>query len=65
MKTGVIIRLSCITILFVLLCAFIINRMVKIGTPLNLMTLFPFIAAAIIVFVPLYKKYIKNEQGKK
>lgn len=65
MKGSVIFRLVCITILFLLLCGFIISRMIKLGTPVNLMTLFPFIAAGIIVFVPLYKKYIKNNQDRK
>jgi hypothetical protein len=40
-------------------------RMVATNTPINLMTLFPIIASGIIVFVPLYKKYIRNDKQRK
>lgn len=65
MKGAVIFRLLCITALWLLICGWLIDRMVKTGTELNLRTLFPVIASGIIIFVPLYKKYIRDAKAKK
>lgn len=62
MKGSVVIRFVIIGLLWVGVCAILIVRMVASDTPLNLMTLFPIIASGIIVFVPLYKKYIRNDK---
>ena len=62
MKGSVVIRFVIIGLLWVVVCAILIVRMVASDTPLNLMTLFPIIASGIIVFVPLYKKYIRNDK---
>lgn len=62
MKGSVVIRFVIIGLLWVGVCAILIVRMVASATPLNLMTLFPIIASCIIVFVPLYKKYIRNDK---
>ena len=62
MKGSVVIRFVIIGLLWVGVCAILIVRMVALDTPLNLMTLFPIIASGIIVFVPLYKKYIRNDK---
>lgn len=43
-------------------CGVLLARMIAEGTAINLMTLFPIIASGIIVFVPLYKKYIRNDK---
>ena len=62
LKGSVVIRFVIIGLLWVGVCAILIVRMVASDTPLNLMTLFPIIASGIIVFVPLYKKYIRNDK---
>ena len=62
MKGSVVIRFVIIGLLWVGVCAILIVRMVALDTPLNLMTLFPIIASGIIVFVPLYQKYIRNDK---
>ena len=59
MKGAIIFKLGCITALWLIFCWWLIDAMIKTGTPLNLMTLFPFVASGIIVFVPLYRKYVK------
>lgn len=61
MKVSVIIRFLIIGLLWAGVCAILVARMIATDTPVNLMTLFPLIASGIIVFVPLYKKYIRND----
>lgn len=63
MKGSVVFRLVCIAALWLIVCVWLINRMVRTGTELNLRTLFPVIASGIIIFVPLYKKYIRDAKG--
>ncbi len=63
MKTGIIIRFAIIGLLWLGVCAWFVARLMATREALTLMSLFPLIASAVIVFVPLYKKYIKN--GKK
>jgi hypothetical protein len=65
MKLSVIIRFLIIGLIWVGICAILVVRMVATNTPINLMTLFPIIASGIIVFVPLYKKYIRNDKQRK
>lgn len=70
MKGAVIFRLFCITMLWLLFCWWLIDRMIRTNTEFTLLTLFPFVASGIIVFVPLYKKYVKplrekDEKSKK
>lgn len=55
METSTIIRLVFIALLWLILCYLIIAT-----RPLNLHTIFIIVASGIIVWVPLYKKYIKN-----
>lgn len=53
------IRLSFITLLWLVLCWLLIK-----STPvINLQTVFVIVASAIIVFVPIYKKYKRNEKA--
>lgn len=53
------IRLSFIALLWLLLCWMLVK-----STPVfNLQTLFAIVASAIIVFVPIYKKYKRNEKA--
>lgn len=49
------IRLGCIAVLWLLLCWLLIAT-----RPLTLWVLFVIAASGIVVFVPLYKKYVKN-----
>lgn len=65
MKWSVILRFAIIGVLWAGICGILVARMLATGTPLNLMTLFPIIASGIIVFVPLYKKYVKNDKQRK
>lgn len=62
MKTGTILRFVIIGTLWLATCVWFVLRLQAAGTPLTLMSLFPLIASAFIVFVPLYKKYVKNGQ---
>ncbi len=60
MKGTVIIRFVCILLLWLFLCYIIVAT-----RPINFWTLFPLAASGIIVFVPLYKKYVRDGKGKK
>lgn len=60
MKGSQILRFACIAALWVGLCIVL----VKATPQFTLRTLFVIVASGIIVFVPLYKKYIRKD-GKK
>lgn len=62
MKTSVIIRFLVIGLIWAGACGMLVARMLAEGTAFNLMTVFPIIASGICVFVPLYKKYIRNDK---
>lgn len=65
MKISVVIRFVIIGALWLLLCVWFVARQRAAGIDLNFMTtIFPLAASGIIVFVPLYKKYVRND-GKK
>lgn len=51
-----IFRLSCLTLLWLALCYLVISS----ARTITLWTIFVIICSGIVVFVPLYKKYIKN-----
>ena len=55
---GAWVRLGCITILWLLLCYLLLST-----RPLTLWLIFTIIASGIIVFVPLYKKYVRNAKN--
>lgn len=55
MKTSVIIRFVILGALWLALSLAILLR-----APFTLYNLFVVVAAAIIIFVPVYKKYVKN-----
>lgn len=42
---------------------YLIYRYRLTGTPLNLRTLFPVVASGIIIFVPIYKKYFRDNNS--
>ncbi len=56
MKTSVIIRFVVLGFLWLILVGVILVRTPQI----NFYTIFVIIASAIIIFVPIYKKYVKN-----
>lgn len=61
MKLSVIIRFIIIGALWLGVSVWYIVRQRAAGAEMNLLTLFPLIASGVIVFVPLYKKYIRND----
>lgn len=60
MKTSVIIRFVLLGLTWLATVGLLIARSGRITPYL----LFVIIASAIIVFVPMYKKYVKNDQNK-
>lgn len=59
MKQSVIIRFAILGVLWLALVITILMR-----TPFTLYTAFVIVASAIIIFVPVYKKYVKNDNDK-
>lgn len=55
MNKAVIFRMTCVALLWLLLCYLLV-----ISQPFTLKTLFLIVASGIVVFVPLYKKYFRN-----
>jgi len=64
MKMSVIIRFIIVGALWVAVCVWFVARLVASGTELTLLSLFPLVASGFIVFVPLYKKYVRNDGNK-
>lgn len=60
MKGALIFRLVCIAALYVLLCIWYVDRLLRTDAEINLRTLLPIAISGIIIFVPLYKKYFKG-----
>lgn len=58
MNTSNIIRFGFVIVLWLVLCYLLLTRSVKI----DFMVIFTIIASGIIIFVPLYKKYIRGKQ---
>lgn len=59
MKGTILVRFICVLSLWLLLCYLLISQ-----RTFTLWTLFVIIASGIIIFVPLYKKYIRDGKGK-
>ena len=57
MTTGNLIRFVCILLLWVGLCWLLLTRTARI----DFMVIFIIVASGIIVFVPLYKKYVRKK----
>lgn len=55
MTAGQKFRFACLATLWVMLCYLVIAR-----RGVSFYTIFVVVASGIVVFVPLYKKYIKN-----
>ena len=60
LKGSDIFRLCCISALWLLLCVFVVA-----SQPFTLRVLFIVVASGIIVFVPLYKKYVREQDTDK
>lgn len=58
MTTGNWIRFACIFGLWIFLVYIVLTRSARI----DFMVIFAIVASGIIVFVPLYKKYVKNKK---
>ncbi len=58
MNASNIIRFAFIVVLWVVLCYLLITRSPKI----DFMVIFSIVASGIVVFVPLYKKYIRGKK---
>ncbi|MBQ2075623.1 MAG: hypothetical protein II691_01165 [Muribaculaceae bacterium] len=58
MTTGNWIRFACILGLWIFLVYLLLTRAARI----DFMVIFTIVASGIIVFVPLYKKYVKNKK---
>ena len=57
MTAGNLIRFVCILLLWLFLCYILITRAARI----DFMVIFTIVASGIIVFVPLYKKYVRKK----
>ena len=53
-----IFRFSCVTLLWIALCVILLARVERV----NFMVLFAIVASGVVVFVPLYKKYVRNRK---
>ncbi len=58
MNMANIIRFGLVGLLWLALCYLLVSRMKQV----TLLNLFPLIASGIIIFVPMYKKYIKKDR---
>ncbi len=61
MKKSEIFIMVLLALLFIGLCWFYVDVLVRSGSEINLRTLLPIPISGIIIFVPLYKKYVKNK----
>lgn len=59
MKGAIFVRFICVLLLWLLLCFLLLSQ-----RTFTLWTLFVIIASGIIIFVPLYKKHIRDGKGK-
>ena len=57
MTTRNLIRFVCITMAWLALCWLLLTRAARI----DFMVIFSIVASGIIVFVPLYKKYVRKK----
>ncbi len=53
-----IFRFACVALLWIALCAILLVRVERV----DFMVLFAIVASGIVVFVPLYKKYVRNSK---
>ncbi len=60
MNKSTIAVFAIIGVLYVAICWFYIDILIRTHSEINLRTLLPIVFSAIIIFVPLYKKYFKK-----
>lgn len=60
MKGSIILRFIIVGVLWLGLAAMLLVRLLGSGQPVTLLSLFPILASGVIVFVPLYKKYVRK-----
>lgn len=65
MKLSVILRFAIIGLLWLGVCVWYAMRIHAAGREITFVTLFPVLASGIIIFVPIYKKYVKNGGSKR
>lgn len=53
-----IFRFACVALLWLALCAILLTSVERV----DFMTVFAIVASGIVVFVPLYKKYMRNRK---
>ena len=53
-----IFRFACVALLWLALCVILLARVERV----DFMVLFAIVASGIVVFVPLYKKYVRNRK---
>lgn len=58
MKNSAIIRFVILGVIWLVLVSMLIAR-----TQITLYTIFVVLASGIVIFVPLYKKYVKNDKS--
>lgn len=58
MKKSVIARFAIIGVIWAVFCGMLLVRTPRI----TLYTIFVIVASGIVVFVPMYKKYVKNDK---
>lgn len=63
-KISVIFRFLIVGALWLGACVWFVGRLMASGRELTLLSLFPLVASGLIVFVPLYKKYVRNDGRK-
>ena len=57
MTTANLIRFTCILLLWVGLCLLLLSKVARV----DFMTVFAIVTSGIIIFVPLYKKYVRKK----
>lgn len=57
-SNALIFRITCIALLWLFLCWLLLKT-----APFDMQTLFVIVASGIVVFVPLYKKHFRKENG--
>lgn len=60
-SVAVIVRFAIIGVIWLGLCGWFVARVLATGERVTFLTIFPLLASGIVVFVPLYKKYVRKD----